>query len=133
MGALVGRKALMQASVGKGHSVKHRALDLAASIMQPKYPIEAISTFLNGFHFYADDMGRQIEAHHFCIHLQHDFHECIIFDSNQPGARLIGIEYIVSEERFRPDPDFVEDNPLPSVRAPREREVCLTRLQALAA
>jgi len=40
---------------------------------------------------------------------------------------------IVSEERFRPDPDFVEHNPLPSVRAPREREVCLTRLQALAA
>src|SRR3954447_2647078 len=105
MGALVGRKALMQASVGKGHSIKHRALDLAASIMQPKYPIEAISTFLNGFHFYADDMGRQIEAHHFCIHLQHDLHQCIIFDSNQPGARLIGIEYIVSEERFRQLPD----------------------------
>jgi hypothetical protein len=105
MGALVGRKALMQASVGKGHSMKHRALDLAASIMQPKYPIEAISTFLNGFHFYADDMGRQIEAHHFCIHLQHDLHQCIIFDSNQPGARLIGIEYIVSEERFRQLPD----------------------------
>jgi len=33
MGALVGRKALMQASVGKGRSVKHRALDLAASVM----------------------------------------------------------------------------------------------------
>jgi Protein of unknown function (DUF1264) len=105
MGALVGRKALMQASVGKGHSIKHRALDLAASVMQPKYPIEAISTFLNGFHFYADDMGRQIEAHHFCIHLRHDLHQCIIFDSNQPGARLIGIEYIVSEARFRELPD----------------------------
>ena len=73
--------------------------------MQPKYPIEAISTFLNGFHFYADDMGRQIEAHHFCIHLQHDLHQCIIFDSNTPGARLIGIEYIVSEDRFRQLPD----------------------------
>src|SRR5437660_5511753 len=95
----------MQASVGKGHSIKHRALDLAASVMQPKYPIEAISTFLNGFHFYADDMGRQIEAHHFCIHLRHDLHQCSIFDSNQPGARLIGIEYIVSEERFRQLPD----------------------------
>jgi Protein of unknown function (DUF1264) len=105
MGALVVRKALMQASVAQGHTMKHRTLDLAASIMQPKYPIEAISTFLNGFHFYADDMGRQIEAHHFCIHLQHDLHQCIIFDSNQPGARLIGIEYIVSEERFRQLPD----------------------------
>jgi Protein of unknown function (DUF1264) len=104
-GTLIGRKAVMQARVGRGHSLKHRALDLAASVMQPKYPIEAITTFLNGFHFYADDMGRQVEAHHFCIHLEHDLHQCIIFDSNQPGARLIGIEYIVSEERFRRLPD----------------------------
>ena len=104
-GTLIGRKAVMQARVGRGHSLKHRALDLAASVLQPKYPIEAISTFLNGFHFYADDMGRQVEAHHFCIHLRHDLHQCIIFDSNQPGARLIGIEYIISEERFRRLPD----------------------------
>jgi Protein of unknown function (DUF1264) len=85
MGALVGRKAVMQASVGKGHSIKHRALDLAASVMQPKYPIEAISTFLNGFHFYADDMGRQIEAHHFCIHLRHDL--CTNASSSTPISR----------------------------------------------
>ena len=104
-GLLIGRKAVTQANVGQGHSIKHRALDMAASIMQPKYPIEAITTFLNGFHFYADDMGRQIEAHHFCIHLQHDLHQCIIFDSNRPGARLIGVEYIVSEERFRELPE----------------------------
>ena len=38
MGVLVGRKALVQAKVGRGHSMKHRALDLAASVMQPKYP-----------------------------------------------------------------------------------------------
>ena len=35
-------------------------------------------------------------------------------------------------ERFRVN-EFVEDNPLPAVRAPREREVCLTRLAAIAA
>lgn len=73
--------------------------------MQQKYPLDAISTFLNGFHFYADDMGRQVEAHHFCIHLSHDMHQCVIFDSNRTGARLIGIEYIISEERFRALPD----------------------------
>ena len=40
---------------------------------------------------------------------------------------------VVSRERFRPDLDFVEHDPLPSVRAPHERDVCLTRLKALAA
>jgi len=35
-------------------------------------------------------------------------------------------------ERFRVN-EFVEDDPLPAVRAPQEREVCLTRLAAIAA
>jgi glutamine phosphoribosylpyrophosphate amidotransferase len=40
---------------------------------------------------------------------------------------------VVSRERFRPDVDYFEDNPLPSVRAPQERDSCLLRLAALAA
>ena len=38
---------------------------------------------------------------------------------------------IVRRDRFRPDLDYVEPNPLPAVRAPGEREFCLTRLAAL--
>ena len=40
---------------------------------------------------------------------------------------------IETRERFRPDMSYVEENPLPSVRAPREAEFCLTRLAALVA
>lgn len=98
---LFGRKVVTTAKNSKGHPLKHRALDLAAGTMQPKYPLEAMSTYLNGFHMYADEMGRQVEATHFCIHLSHDLHQCVIFDRNAPDARLIGIEYITSEERFR--------------------------------
>lgn len=105
VGALVGRKILTAATLGKGHPLKHRVLDLASGLLQRKYPVEAMSTYLNGLHFYADDMGRQVEASHFCIHLRHDLHQCVIFDRNAPGARLIGIEYIISEERFRALPD----------------------------
>src|SRR4051812_21357436 len=71
VGVLLGRKILTNAKVGRGHPLKHRVLDLAAGAMQPKYPLQAMSTYLNGFHMYADDMGRQVEASHFCIHLQH--------------------------------------------------------------
>jgi hypothetical protein len=102
---MFGRKAVTQAKVGKGHPLKHRVLDLASGAIQPKYPVDAMSTYLNGFHMYADEMGRQVEASHFCIHLRHDLHQCVIFDRNAPDARLIGIEYIVSEERFRSLPD----------------------------
>ena len=97
----LGRKAVTAATTGKGNSLKHRVLDMASGLVQPKYPLDAMSTYLNGFHMYADEMGRQVEASHFCIHLQHDLHQCVIFDRNAPDARLIGIEYIVSEERFR--------------------------------
>jgi glucosamine 6-phosphate synthetase-like amidotransferase/phosphosugar isomerase protein len=50
-------------------------------------------------------------------------------------GRLLGLAEgkVVRKERFRPDLEFVEHDPLPSVRAPHEREVCLTRLEALAA
>jgi hypothetical protein len=105
VGALFGRKVATAATIGKGHPLKHRALDVAAGVMQSKYPLDAMSTYLNGFHMYADDMGRQVEATHFCIHLRPDLHQCVIFDRNAPDARLIGIEYIISEERFRGLPE----------------------------
>ncbi|WP_132421072.1 OBAP family protein [Pseudonocardia endophytica] len=104
-GLALGRKAVSATTVGRGHPLKHRALDLASGLVQPKYPLDAMSTYLNGFHMYADDRGRQVEASHFCIHLQHDLHQCVIFDRNAPDARLIGIEYIISENRFRALPD----------------------------
>jgi glucosamine 6-phosphate synthetase-like amidotransferase/phosphosugar isomerase protein len=40
---------------------------------------------------------------------------------------------VVRRERFRPDLDYQESNPLPAVRAPGEREHCLTRLATIAA
>src|SRR5689334_10208678 len=48
---------------------------------------------------------------------------------------LLRIEagFVVGRERFRPDLEYVEADPLPAVRAPHEREFCLTRLAALAA
>ena len=85
------RRIALMAAVGKGHPLKHRLLDAASGLVQPKYPMGAMSTYLNGLHFYADDLGRQVEASHFCIHLRHDLHQCVIFDRNAPDARLIGI------------------------------------------
>jgi hypothetical protein len=105
LGASLGRRLATMARVGRGHPLKHRLLDLASGTLQPKYPLEAMSTYLDGLHMYADDMGRQVEAAHFCIHLRHDLHQCVIFDQNAHDARLIGIEYIISEDRFRSLPE----------------------------
>lgn len=103
--ALAGGKALNALSTSRGHPWKHRALDLGSAFLQRKYPLDAMSTYLDGLHMYADDTGRQVHAAHFCIHLEHDLHQCVIFDRNARDARLIGIEYIISEDRFRALPD----------------------------
>jgi hypothetical protein len=42
--------------------------------------------------------SRHVRAHHFCTHRSADFHQCIIYDSGAADARLIGIEYIVTEK-----------------------------------
>ena len=86
-------------------SARSRVLDTAADAVQSKHPIDAMSSYLNGFHFYADDMGRQVEANHFCTHLNEDFHQCVIYDANRSDAKLIGIEYIVSRKLFETLPD----------------------------
>ncbi len=106
----LGRRLNRARKVSSGHPLKHQVLDAASQVMQRKYPMEAMSTYLNGFHHYADDMGRQVEASHFCIHLEHDLHQCVIFDSNRSDARLIGIEYIISAERYERLPE--EEKPL---------------------
>ena len=86
-------------------STKSRVIDTGADLLQSKAPIDAMSVYLNGFHFYADDMGRQVEAHHYCTHLTEDLHQCVIYDGDDKNARLIGIEYIVSAKLFATLPE----------------------------
>ena len=45
---------------GSPRSTRSHVLDTGAAALQSKPPIDTMGAFLNGFHFYADDMGRQI-------------------------------------------------------------------------
>ena len=51
---------------------------------------------------------------------------------NRGPERLVTGSDGSAQRRFRPDVEYVEDNPLPSVRAPHEREFCLSRLALIA-
>src|SRR6266576_4336331 len=63
-------------------------------------PIGDIHAHVCGIHFYSCDMARQIIAEHYCSHLSGEVLQCVLYDSNKPGARLIGVEYIVSAKIF---------------------------------
>ncbi|KAF1814909.1 DUF1264-domain-containing protein [Eremomyces bilateralis CBS 781.70] len=87
-------------------STKSTVLDSAANLTQSKGPVNSICAHLNAFHVYADDTGRFVEANHYCSHLNEDVRQCILYDSPEPNARLIGIEYMISPKLYQTlDPD----------------------------
>jgi hypothetical protein len=94
-------------SPGAGESAKTQALEAGAAMMQDKPPVEAINSYLDGFHFYSGNMKGQMEAHHYCAILNEDLIQCVIYDGNVKEARLMGVEYIVSAKLFAtlPEPE----------------------------
>jgi hypothetical protein len=63
-------------------------------------PVAALQSYLDGFHFYNGRMDTQVEQHRWCTRLDADFAQCAIFDGPGRDARLVGIEYVVSERLY---------------------------------
>ncbi|GMH05194.1 hypothetical protein Nepgr_007034 [Nepenthes gracilis] len=85
---------------GKAMTTGQRILDKGAQIVQSLKPIKHISQHACTFAFYAHDLSRHIQTHHFLSRLNQDFLQCPVYDSDSSDARLIGIEYIISEWIF---------------------------------
>ncbi len=45
------------------------------------------------------------KPHHYCTPVNDEVHQCVVFDSAKPGARILGIEYIISDRLYRDLPD----------------------------
>jgi hypothetical protein len=88
------------ATQGSGKSPKSTILETGAEMLQSKGPLKSIHAHVCGFHFYAGEPRRQVRAHHYCSHQNEEVLQCVIYDSDGPGARLIGVEYIISEKLF---------------------------------
>jgi hypothetical protein len=84
---------------------KTKLLEAGAELLQGEAPLRSIHAHVCGFHFYSGEQGRQVRADHYCAHLSEDVMQCVIYDSDKKNARLIGIEYIISEALFRQLPE----------------------------
>jgi hypothetical protein len=91
--------------LGGPRTSKTKALEAGAELLQSEAPLRSVHAHVCGFHFYNGEPQRQVIAHHYCSHRGEDFLQCVIYDSDKPNARLIGIEYIISEELFRTLPE----------------------------
>jgi hypothetical protein len=109
LGALAGcggdNTASNVAAPGAATSARTQVLEAGAAALQDKPPIDALNAYLDGFHFYSGRMDGQMEAHHYCGILNEEVTQCVIYDGNVKDAKLMGVEYIVSERLFHTLPE----------------------------
>jgi len=98
-------------------SITQTVLDTAAGALQSHAPIRQHGAYLCAFHSYAADPARpKILAHHYCSHVNKEMHQCVIYDSNDKNAKLIGVEFSQPTVHSTPQP------PLPSPRQRQQEE-----------
>ena len=72
-------------------------------------PLHNICEFLNALHIYAEEsrhnIARYVEATHYCAHVRPGIRQCLIYDSPDKNARLIGVEYMITKENYDKLPD----------------------------
>jgi len=90
---------------GEKERTRTKILSAGAEVLQKFAPVNNIDVTVCGFHFYAGSPERQVIAHHFCSHLNDDVLQCVLYDTNKSNARLIGVEYIISEKIFKTLPE----------------------------
>ncbi|CCT68206.1 related to DUF1264 domain protein [Fusarium fujikuroi IMI 58289] len=101
--------------MGNPLSAKNQVLTAGAAVTQEFRPVKHICAHLNAFHAYADDPSRFVETNHYCAHLStsltnrstrsltpadEDVRQCLLYDSDEPNARLIGIEYMINPKLY---------------------------------
>ncbi|WEW61032.1 hypothetical protein PRK78_006521 [Emydomyces testavorans] len=90
---------------GEPKTLEDKALETGASMVQNYNPVKQICAHLHAYHVYADDPTRCVEANHYCSHINADFRQCLIYDSAEKNARLIGVEYMVTPKIYETLPE----------------------------
>ncbi len=86
---------------GEEKSAKSQVLDAGADLLQSAGPLKKINAYLDGFHFYNGNINAQMEAHHYVSQLNEDVYQAVIYDGNGGDAKLMGVEYIITERLFK--------------------------------
>jgi hypothetical protein len=81
------------------------ANDHAGAARQDMGPAGRFHLYLCAFHIAKNNPSFVVEAHHYCSPVRDEVHQCVIFDKADAGARILGVEYIVSDAIYRKLPD----------------------------
>jgi len=87
-------------SEGRPTSLTTKAMEMTSNIIQNFTPVNQVDMHFCGFHFYSGNINRPVESQHYCSHLNEEVSQCLIYDSVEKNARLIGVEYIISRRLY---------------------------------
>lgn len=68
-------------------------------------PLGQMHLYLCAYHIAKRDPKFVAEAHHYCMAVRDEVHQCVIFDGSGKNARILGVEYIISDKLYRKLPD----------------------------
>lgn len=71
----------------------------------PMPPIENIHLHFCGIHVAKSNPKFQIITQHYCSPINDEVHQCLLYDSGEKNAKLIGLEYIISDRMYRELPE----------------------------
>jgi hypothetical protein len=64
-------------------------------------PVTNLHAHFCGIHIAKKDPKFQIVTQHYCAQISDEVHQCLLFDSTDKGAKLVGVEYIISDRLYR--------------------------------
>jgi hypothetical protein len=64
-------------------------------------PVQNLHAHFCGIHVAKNNQKFQLVAQHYCAPRGADMHQCLLFDSCAKDAKLLGVEYIISDELYR--------------------------------
>jgi hypothetical protein len=73
-----------------------------ASLMAPVHELHA---HFCGIHIAKSDSRFQLVAQHYCMSRTEEMHQCLLYDSTAKNAKLLGVEYIISDRLYRGLPE----------------------------
>src|SRR5271165_1187107 len=68
-------------------------------------PVHSLHAHFCGIHIAKNNPRFQLVAQHYCMSRSEEMHQCLLYDSCEKNARLLGVEYIVSDRIYRQLPD----------------------------
>lgn len=68
-------------------------------------PVDHINLYFCGFHIAKSNPGFQLQTQHYCCAHGDGMHQCVLYDKRTPDAKLLGVEYIISDKMYRELPE----------------------------